>query len=58
MLETLKTIFHNTSTNPLAEYYQSRLQATRNVFEVEAILSLSVLMSFNEQEKQQNEDSK
>lgn len=65
MLETIKTILLNTSDSlsgngsnrALAEYYQSRLQATNCVVEVEAILSMNSFMSFSEQEEQQNEQS-
>ena len=58
MLETIKTILLNTSGNALAGYYQSRLQATNCVVEVEAILSMNSLMTFNELEEQQSEQSK
>ena len=65
MLETIKTILLNTSDSlsgngsnrALAEYYQSRLQETNCVVEVEAILSMNSFMSFSEQEEQQNEQS-
>ncbi|NQZ49863.1 MAG: hypothetical protein HRT95_06635 [Moritella sp.] len=65
MLETIKTILLNTSDSlsgngsnrALAEYYHSRLLATKSVVEVEAILSMNSFMSFSEQEQQQNEQS-
>ncbi|SQD80698.1 hypothetical protein [Moritella yayanosii] len=65
MLETIKTILLNTSdslsgngsSRALAEYYQSRLQATNSVVEVEAILSMNTLMAFNEQEELPSEQS-
>jgi len=66
MLETIKAIFKSASgslsghgsNSALAEYYQSRLQATNSVVEVEAILSMNTLMSFNEQEEQLSEGLK
>lgn len=58
MLETIKTILLNTSGNTLAAYYQSRLQATNSAVEVDAILSMNTLMTFNEQEELQDEGSK
>ena len=58
MLDTIKTIFQNTSGNALAEYYQSRLQTTNSVVEVEAILSINALMTFNENGGLQSEESK
>ena len=65
MLETIKTIFQNASgslsgngsNSALAEYYHSRLLTTKSVVEVEAILSMNSLMSFNKQEEQQSEQS-
>ncbi|NQZ92397.1 MAG: hypothetical protein HRT97_08665 [Moritella sp.] len=59
MLETITTIFQNASgslsgnasSRALAEYYQSRLQTTNCVVEVEAILSMNSLMTFSEQEE-------
>ena len=66
MLETIKKIILNTSDSlsgngsnrALAEYYQSRLQTTNCVVEVEAILSMNTLMWFSEHEEQQSEQSK
>jgi len=66
MIETIKAIFKNASDSisgnalncTLAEYYQSRLQATNSVVEVEAILSMNTLMGFNEEEEQQSEQLK
>ncbi|MBL1417311.1 MAG: hypothetical protein COB27_010595 [Moritella sp.] len=65
MLETIKTILlnasgslsGNASSRALAEYYHSRLLTTKSVVEVEAILSMNSLMSFNKQEEQQSEQS-
>ena len=58
MLETIKKILLNTSGNALAEYYQSRLKTTKSVVEVEAILSMNSLMTFNEQEESLAEEVK
>ena len=66
MLETIKKIFQNASgslsgnapNRALAEYYHSRLQATNCVVEVEAILSMNSLMTFNEQEESLAEEVK
>lgn len=58
MLETIKKILLNTSGDALAAYYQSRLQATNSTVEIEAILSMNTLMTFNEQEVLQDECSK
>ena len=66
MLETIKTILlnasgslsGNASSRALAEYYQSRLKTTKSVVEVEAILSMNSLMTFNEQEESLVEEVK
>ena len=55
MLKTIKTIFQGTVNSTLAEYYQARLQTSKNAVEIEAIFSLNSLMSFNEAEEQQDE---
>ena len=57
MLATIKKILLNKSGNALAEYYQSRLQASKSAVEVEAIFNMNSFMSFTEEE-QQSEQSK
>ncbi|PKG39790.1 hypothetical protein [Psychromonas sp. Urea-02u-13] len=48
MLEIIKAILMNTQSNRLADYYQARLQSSDNIVEIEAILSMNTLLSFNE----------
>jgi len=48
LLNTSDTSSGNGSSNTLAEYYQSRLQKTNCVVEVEAILSMNALMTFED----------
>lgn len=55
LLNTSDSISGNASNSALAEYYQSRLQSSKSVVEVEAILSMNSLMTFNEQEEQSEE---
>jgi len=55
MLATIKNILLNTSGHELAEYYQSRLQQSSCVVEVEAILNMNTLMAFNEDEGKHSE---
>lgn len=35
----------------MTEYYQSRLQLSSNITEIEAILAMNTLLSLNEQER-------
>jgi len=58
MLATIKKILLDTSGNKLAEYYQSRLQQTRCAVEVEAILTMGAIMTFDEESALQSELSK
>lgn len=55
MLEIIKKILLNTSSNALTEYYQSRLKTSNSAVEVEAILSIESLMTFSEEEDQQRD---
>lgn len=48
MLDIIKTILMNTQDNRLTDYYQARLQSSDNILEIEAILTMSTLLSFNE----------
>jgi len=58
LLNTSDSIPGNAADGTLAEYYQSRLQTTNSVAEVEAILNMNLFMSFYEEEEQQSEQSK
>ncbi|CAM2940433.1 hypothetical protein [Moritella viscosa] len=58
MLEIIKKILLNTSSNALTEYYQSRLKTSNSAVEVEAILSIESLMTFSEEEDQQRDGVK
>lgn len=58
MLTTIKKILLDRSGNKLAEYYQSRLQQTRSTVEVEAILTMGAIMTFDERSALQREQSK
>ncbi|QUM86031.1 MULTISPECIES: hypothetical protein [Moritella] len=58
MLEIIKKILLNTSSNALTEYYQSRLKTSNSAVEVEAILSMESLMTFSEEEDQQRDGVK
>jgi len=58
LLNTSDSIPGNAADGTLAEYYQSRLQTTNSVAEVEAILNMNSFMSFNEEEELQSEQSK
>lgn len=62
MLEAIKRIIQqrasNTGETALAEYYRSRLAATRNVIEEEAIIYMSSLLSLYDWDAQDNKESK
>lgn len=62
MLEAIKRTFQQKAGNPgettLAVYYQSRLAATRNVIEAEAILYMSSLLSLYDWNAQDNKETK
>ncbi|WP_156801532.1 hypothetical protein [Psychromonas sp. CNPT3] len=51
MLETIKKIFNRIPSRAMTEYYQSRLQLSSNITEIEAILAMNTLLSLNEQER-------
>jgi len=52
MFNTIKNIFNNTLKNTLAEHYQSRLDSSHNIVEVEAIIAMNRLLSLHDDESQ------
>ncbi len=59
MLGTIKSIIQQRAGGTaLTEYYRSRLAATQNVIEQEAILYMSSLLSLYEWDTQDNKESK
>lgn len=54
LLNTPDSLSSNKSSSALGEYYQSRLKKTNCVVEVEAILSMNELMTFDNEEEPRN----
>lgn len=52
MLEILKALFNSPASHTMADYYQSRLQSSDNVVEVEGILAINALLSLTEDNQQ------